>query len=187
MRVLFFILSFVIFISCKENASSKIKPDAESVSLDYLEDNRPMDLEENLPERQNLPAVQDGKYPVMVFEKETHDFGEMKDGEKKSYDFWFTNTGEADLILLNVQASCGCTTPYYDKKPIKPGKRGKITAEFDSTGKPGKNSKNINISNNTKDGSQMITIKANVKGAPALTPALSPESVDKGGATGKSE
>jgi len=163
MKTVFYIFSFLLFFSCKEDASSKIKSDAESVPMDYLEDNRPMDLEENLPERQNLPEVKDGKYPIMVFEKETHDFGEMNEGEKKSFDFWFTNTGEADLVLLTVNASCGCTTPYYDKKPIKPGQRGKITAEFDSSDKPGKNSKNINISNNTKEGNQMITIKSNVK------------------------
>jgi hypothetical protein len=160
--VYFFSLT-ILFISCKENASSKIDANAKAVSLDYMEDNRPLDLEENLPERENLPEIKNGKYPIMVFEKETHDFGEMKEGETKSYDFWFTNTGESDLILLTVNASCGCTTPYYDKAPIKPGKRGKITAEFDSSGKPGKQSKNINISNNTKEGSQMITIQANVK------------------------
>ena len=160
--VYFFSLT-ILFISCKENASSKIDANAKAVSLDYMEDNRPLDLEENLPERENLPEIKNGKYPIMVFEKETHDFGEMKEGETKSYDFWFTNTGESDLILLTVNASCGCTTPYYDKAPIKPGKRGKITTEFDSSGKPGKQSKNINISNNTKEGSQMITIQANVK------------------------
>lgn len=164
-HLVYFFSITILFISCKENASSKIDANAKAVSLDYMEDNRPLDLEENLPERENLPTIKDGKFPVMVFEKDTHDFGEMNEGETKSYDFWFTNTGESDLILLTVNASCGCTTPYYDKAPIKPGKRGKITAEFDSSGKPGKQSKNINISNNTKEGNQMITIKANVKQA----------------------
>lgn len=164
MKYLVYFLFFSVLISsCKEDATSKIDPNAQAVSLDYLEDKRPMDLEENLPARESLPEIKDGKYPIMVFEKETHDFGTMIDGEKKSYDFWFTNTGESDLVLLTVNASCGCTTPYYDKAPIKPGKRGKITAEFDSSGKPGKQSKNINISNNTKEGNQMITIKANVQ------------------------
>lgn len=163
MKFLIYFFSLIILFSCKEDASSKIKSDAQPVSLDYLEDNRPLDIEENMPARENLPEIKDGKYPIMIFEKETHDFGEMNEGETKSFDFWFTNTGEADLILLSVNASCGCTTPYYDKEPIKPGKRGKITAEFNSSGKPGKNSKNINISNNTKSGNQMITIKANVK------------------------
>lgn len=167
MKKLLFLFAFVLIVmACKDNASSRIDENAKAVSLDYLEDKRPMDLQENLPERENLPEIKDGKYPVMIFEKETHDFGEMQEGEKKSFDFWFTNTGESDLVLLTVNASCGCTTPYYDKAPIKPGKRGKITAEFDSSGKPGKQSKNINISNNTKSGNQMITIKANVKQAP---------------------
>ena len=59
------------------------------------------------------------------FEKEVHDFGKIKeDGGKVEYKFMFTNTGDSPLILTNVRASCGCTSPTWTEKPIMPGQKG---------------------------------------------------------------
>src|SRR5882724_10119373 len=59
--------------------------------------------------------------PVMKFEKETHDFGKIKAGDKVTYEFKFTNTGKSPLIISDARASCGCTTPVWPHTPIKPG------------------------------------------------------------------
>ena len=55
------------------------------------------------------------------FDTEVHDFGSIKEGVQAEHTFKFTNTGKEPLVITNVQASCGCTTPTWSKEPIKPG------------------------------------------------------------------
>jgi len=83
--------------------------------------------------------------------------------------FTFTNTGDADLIISNASGSCGCTVPEYPKEPIKPGKTGKLKVSFDSTGKPGMQQKSVTITCNTQQGTDVLTIKANVIPKPVTT------------------
>ena len=54
------------------------------------------------------------------FSKYEYDFGKIVEGEQVSYFFKYTNTGTADLIVTSASASCGCTVPKYDIKPIRP-------------------------------------------------------------------
>jgi len=61
--------------------------------------------------------------PVIKFEKIEHNFGKIKEGTLATYSFVFENTGKTALILSNVQASCGCTTPEWPKEPIMAGKK----------------------------------------------------------------
>jgi hypothetical protein len=87
--------------------------------------------------------------PLMKFEKESHDFGKIKQGDKASYDFKFTNTGKSPLIITDAVASCGCTTPEWPKTPVKPGESGQIKVVFNSAGKMGLQDKQITITANT--------------------------------------
>jgi len=89
------------------------------------------------------------KKTTMKFVEVQHNFGQVTEGEKVVYVYEVTNTGKADLVLLSVRASCGCTTPKYDKKPIRPGKKGHIEVSFDTKGRPGKQRKSISIVTNT--------------------------------------
>ena len=52
--------------------------------------------------------------PVIKFDQESFDFGDIqeKDG-KVSCVFKYQNTGKTHLVINNVQASCGCTTPLF--------------------------------------------------------------------------
>ena len=49
--------------------------------------------------------------PVMTFDKLSHDFGTINEGEVVETVFTLTNTGSSDLIILNARGSCGCTVP----------------------------------------------------------------------------
>ena len=75
----------------------------------------------------------------------------------------FKNTGTKSLVIHNVEASCGCTTPKYDKKPIPPGGEGKIEVEFNSSGRYGKQYKVINIFANVPEKVIELKIIANIK------------------------
>ena len=55
------------------------------------------------------------------FDKETHDYGTIKNGANGTCTFEFKNTGNTPLILSNAKGSCGCTVPTWPKEPIAPG------------------------------------------------------------------
>jgi hypothetical protein len=103
------------------------------------------------------------KAPDYKFEKEVHDFGSIKEGVQAEYTFKFTNTGKEPLVISNVQASCGCTTPKWTKEPVKPGESGTVTAIYNSKGRPGTFNKAITITSNAKTPQKVLFIKGNVE------------------------
>ncbi|MCC7233162.1 MAG: DUF1573 domain-containing protein [Bacteroidia bacterium] len=103
--------------------------------------------------------------PEITFETTEHDFGTMTEGEKVSYSFRFTNTGNADLVIRAAQGSCGCTVPEWPKEPVKPGQQGLLTVTFNSEGKVGIQNKSVTIISNTMPNTRMIYVKAEVLAA----------------------
>jgi hypothetical protein len=100
---------------------------------------------------------------AIEWEKRTHDFGDITEGDKVEYTYRFTNSGTEPLIITNVQVTCGCTTPKgWPRDPIKPGSHGEIPVQFNSTGKFGRQNKVVTIVSNSADGNSQITFSANV-------------------------
>jgi hypothetical protein len=75
-----------------------------------------------------------GGHPILKFDVDTANFGIVQEGDTVRYDFYFTNTGSADLIIRQAWPACGCTHPTFTKDTIKPGGRGFIHVEFLSQG-----------------------------------------------------
>ena len=97
-----------------------------------------------------------------------HNFGRMKEGEQREYDFEFTNTGKEDLIIEDCKGSCGCTVPEWPKDPIKPGQSAAIKVKFDSTKKEKDQEKSVTILANTEPEIRtIIKIKAYVEASAA--------------------
>jgi hypothetical protein len=113
----------------------------------------------------NTQATQTGK-PVIQFEKLEHDFGTMTQGEVLEYEFRFTNTGNADLLVTNAVASCGCTIPEYPKEPVRPGEKGKIRIKFDSKMKIDRFRKEVYITANTEPAQTTLMITGLIKAKP---------------------
>lgn len=114
---------------------------------------------------------------TMDFDFETHDFGELVEGDDATMEFTFVNNGNTDLIITNVKASCGCTTPFWSKEPVAPGETGKITAKYNTVGRPGRFNKPITITSNATTPTVRIFIKGEVKekpefGAPEKKPSI---------------
>ena len=81
-------------------------------------------------------------------------FGTIEAGKKVEVKFKFKNSGDKPLLLTNVMASCGCTTPDWTKEPVAPGKEGWVTGIFNSEGKMGDIHKEIRVFSNTKNGTE---------------------------------
>ena len=97
------------------------------------------------------------------FRDESHDFGEIS--EKKgpvTHEFVFTNTSSRPVKILNVQPSCGCTTPAWSKEPIAPGKNGYIQASYDPKGRPGYFNKSLTVTTDLEPNPVILQIKGQV-------------------------
>ncbi len=111
----------------------------------------------------NMSEEELAKAPVASFEPKTFDFGEMKQGEKKSHTFMLTNDGKTDLVIRRVRSSCGCTAVAPSKNVIAPGEAAPIEVTFDSRGKRGRQSKSITvITNDPKNSTTTLRISSNV-------------------------
>ncbi|MFK7960197.1 MAG: DUF1573 domain-containing protein [Phycisphaerales bacterium] len=82
--------------------------------------------------------------PQLNFERVQHDFGKVWDFETYSTEFMFTNTGDADLTILAVKASCGCTATSLKKKVFAPGESHPIGVVFNPKGR-GRQAKTITV------------------------------------------
>jgi hypothetical protein len=109
--------------------------------------------------------------PNIKFEKDVYDFGKIDKGQVAKYKFVYKNTGDEPLILTNVRASCGCTTPTWSKEPIMPGQTGFVEAAYNSNVGHGTFAKSITIQTNIPEKSVVLFIKGEVIENPADDPA----------------
>jgi len=98
----------------------------------------------------------------ITFEEESHDFGDITQGDKVDYVFEFENTGNEPLILSNVLTTCGCTATSWPRNPIPPGKGGEIAVTFNSSGKLGQQNKVVTVISNAVNGQEKVRIVTNV-------------------------
>jgi hypothetical protein len=97
-----------------------------------------------------------------------HDFGKIPQGKPVTTIFEVTNTGKTPFKLDNVQASCGCTTPQWDKENvIAPGATAKITVGYNAAAE-GPFTKNITVTYNGSQ-SKVLMIKGEVWKTPATS------------------
>lgn len=102
--------------------------------------------------------------PMQLNENE-HDFGKIPQGKPVYTYFIVRNTGSVPLKIENVQASCGCTTPEWNREPIPPGGTDRIKVGYNSAA-DGYFEKFITVQYNG-NASKQIQIKGQVWKAPA--------------------
>jgi len=134
--ILIFVLSALLTVSCGNGSTSQ------SGSTDK-------------------PSAEGGT-PVLTFNEYTYDFGKIAQGEKVTHTFIFTNSGTGTLVVSSVTASCGCTAPKYDTKPIIPGEKGNVEVLFNASGMNGKQTKTITVKSNASVPVVLLTITAEV-------------------------
>ena len=107
-------------------------------------------------------AVENPNAGDFQFAEETYDFGKIPKGTPVNHEFNFTNTGKEPIVISNVQASCGCTTPKWPKEPILPGKTSVINVQYNAAN-PGGFNKSITITSNAKSPTKVLYIKGTVE------------------------
>lgn len=97
----------------------------------------------------------------LTFQKEVHDYGDIKQGSNGDCTFKFTNTGTSALIISNAVGSCQCTVPEWPKNPIKPGESATITVHY-NTARVGDINKTVTLTANIEGGTKVVRIKGRV-------------------------
>ncbi|MFM2267160.1 MAG: hypothetical protein RL757_601 [Bacteroidota bacterium] len=113
-----------------------------------------------VPAQQSAPAT--SETTSIKWDEMAYNWGKLKQGEKMTHIFKFTNTGKKPLVILDAKGSCGCTVPEKPQAPIEPGKTGEIKVVFDSSGKEGGQVKTVTITANTDQPTMTLTIKGEV-------------------------
>lgn len=105
---------------------------------------------------------------LLVMKETEFNFGKIPQGKPVTHIFNVDNKSKDSLKIANVQASCGCTTPNWEKdKTIAPGANTQITVGYNAAAE-GPFTKFITITYNGTQTKQ-ITIKGEVWKTPATS------------------
>jgi hypothetical protein len=75
-----------------------------------------------------FPAAAD----ILQLKENTYSFGKIPQGRPVIHVFEVENIGKEPLLLENVQASCGCTTPEWSREAIAPGATAPIKVGYNA-------------------------------------------------------
>lgn len=112
---------------------------------------------------QSLAQDEAATEETISFDEESYNFGSITQGDKVEHTFTFTNTGTEPIVIENVRASCGCTTPVKPEGPVLPGQTEELKVVFNSAGKMGMQNKAITITSNANPPRKVIYLKGEVK------------------------
>ncbi len=145
MKNILYVLSFFLLFACGDDPFNKVK--SENVQKASVRDNSPI------------------KFPVMTFDKRSHDFGVIQDGTPVETVFSYTNTGETPLVITDIKSTCGCTVPRdWSREPLNPGESSQFTVKFNGKG-VNQTSKTVTVKANTEKGSETVKITAFINGS----------------------
>jgi hypothetical protein len=114
-----------------------------------------------------LPISADGKMDTanmakIVFATSSHNFGAITEGEVIKHVFTFKNVGTVPLVISDIQTSCGCTVPEWQRAPIAVGASSEVRVQFNSEGKNGAQEKPIRVIANTLPNETVLMLSGNV-------------------------
>ena len=156
MKNLVFVFCFLLLYACqdpekKDDFGSSIVADSENEQA----------LDATLEEAKKEEAERQKTLSSVGFDRMLHDFGSIVADVDYTTTFTIKNTGKKPLLIYEVKASCGCTVPTWNKKPIAPGASDQIEVTFH----PGKSQlgaqdKTISVITNTSPGVAVLQLKA---------------------------
>ena len=108
----------------------------------------------NPSQKMNTSQPQNGKKipGKIVFEKEIHNFGTLKEGEIVAFSFKFSNKGLSPFKIVKADPSCGCIEVKYPASEILPGDSSVVSVIFNSSGEWGNQLKGATVE--TSEGEQ---------------------------------
>jgi hypothetical protein len=126
-------------------------------------------------------------WATKLFSETKHDFGAVARGSDTSFKFAAKNIYKQEIELLSVRSSCGCTSPTVEKKVLKTGEIGYVTATFNTRTFTGVHGATLTVEVRWNDnghwlnGEAQLRVDGNIRGDIVFTPgAVKFDSVDQG-------
>ncbi|MDP1581095.1 MAG: DUF1573 domain-containing protein [Candidatus Didemnitutus sp.] len=111
--------------------------------------------------------------PRAQFRETLIDFGVVLPTAVQRHEFELKNSGDAELQVLSVSASCGCTTSGEWDRVIAPGQTGRIPIEFDPVSFNGAITKAVVVTTNDPEQPvRSLEIRARVRRPFDIEPAI---------------
>ena len=96
------------------------------------------------------------KRPTGLTWQQTKHHVKLKPGQQNiSVDFEYENTSDQTIEVTEIRSSCGCTVAKLDDRTLEPGESGKLTVDFNATGRRGHQLKRIIV--RTTDPNRPVT------------------------------
>lgn len=70
--------------------------------------------------------------PRFTSNTEIYSFGQIEWKHPATVQYIITNTGDAPLVLTEVEPDCACTVAQWTQTPIAPGEKGTVNVTFDA-------------------------------------------------------
>jgi hypothetical protein len=122
-----------------------------------------------------------------MFAETKHDFGTVARGSDTVFRFPAKNIYKQEVELLSVRSSCGCTSPSVEKKILKTGEIGYVTATFNTRTFTGVHGATLTVEVRWKDGNSWRTgetqlrVDGNIRSDIVFQPgAVKFEEIDQG-------
>ncbi|MBM3297202.1 MAG: DUF1573 domain-containing protein [Candidatus Aminicenantes bacterium] len=126
-------------------------------------------------------AAQPGGKPKIAFDRETWDFGRVKQGDNLEFEFLFRNEGRSVLVIDKVETTCGCTAALVSENKVEPGKQGRIKVAFATAGYGGRVTKHIFVRSNDPDRRRVqLAVTADIDTPPQPKFDIAPFNVELG-------
>lgn len=169
MKMAVFSVMLALVTSCDQKSDQDSKIQALEDKIAQLENNNSVATPVNVQAAQSADPSTLGSFEFAATE---YDFGTIKEGEVIEHLFKFTNNGQAPLVISNITASCGCTSPDWTKSPVKPGEEGFVKVVFNSAAKSGAQAPTVSIQANTNPNVSRLQMRGTVtpKAAGAAAP-----------------
>jgi hypothetical protein len=115
------------------------------------------------------PSFSQSAVETYQLKESAFNFGKIPQGKPVFHEFELVNAGKDSLRISNVQASCGCTTPEWERAAIAPGAKTVIKVGYNAATE-GAFSKDVTVSANGQQ--KLIVISGVVFKAPATSAPL---------------
>ena len=96
--------------------------------------------------------------PKIAIDEDNYDFGTIVEGAIVSHDFFITNEGTENLVIIKVSASCGCTVAKPQDEVLEPGESTMMKVTFNSAHKRGNRKNYVTIYTNDKNNKRYTII-----------------------------
>jgi hypothetical protein len=151
------LLSLGLACNPKESQDAKIKALEDKIAALETQNTAVTPVNVQSTQASDPSSLGQFEFPAMEY-----DFGTINEGQVVEHVFNFTNNGQAPLVISNITASCGCTSPDWTKTPVKPGEEGFVKVVFNSTAKSGSQAPTVTIQANTNPTVTRLRLKGTV-------------------------